>query len=329
MCKTNFMKRFESESQEGLWSLDVAASYHEDASVVIAPGDCLETLRTLPDRLAKLIITSPPYNLGKTYEKATSLDEYLETLGPIADELVRVLSPEGSLCWQVGNYVEDSEIIPLDILFYPFFKKRGLKLRNRIIWHFEHGLHASKRFSGRYETLLWFTKSDTYTFNLDKVRVPSKYPGKTYFKGDKKGQPSGNPLGKNPSDYWKIVVQDWETALWEIPNVKANHPEKTIHPCQFPIELAERCLLAFTNEDDYILDPFSGVGSALLAAVKHRRKAIGCEKESEYIEITKQRMAALAAGTLRYRPLGKPVYQPTGREKVSQVPESWLVGDRA
>jgi adenine-specific DNA-methyltransferase len=323
------MKTVEIKSQQGLWSLEVAPSYREDATVVIAPGDCLKTLRTLPDGLAKLIITSPPYNLGKAYEKATSLDEYLEVLGPIADELVRVLSSEGSLCWQVGNYVEDSEVVPLDILYYPFFKKRGLKLRNRIIWHFEHGLHASKRFSGRYETILWFTKSDAFTFNLDKVRVPSKYPGKTYFKGDKKGQPSGNPLGKNPSDYWKIVVQDWETALWEIPNVKANHPEKTIHPCQFPIELVERCLLAFTDEGDYVLDPFSGVGSALLAAVKHGRKAIGCEKEGGYVEIAKQRMADLAAGTLRYRPLGKPVYQPTGREKVSQVPEAWLAGDRA
>jgi adenine-specific DNA-methyltransferase len=322
------MKIAEAESQEGLWSLAVAAAYRNDATIVIAPGDCLETLRTLPAGLVKLIITSPPYNLGKSYEKATNLDDYLEALEPIVDELVRVLSPEGSLCWQVGNYVEDSEVIPLDILYYPFFKKRGLKLRNRIIWHFEHGLHASKRFSGRYETLMWFTKSDTFTFNLDKVRVPSKYPGKTYFKGDKKGQPSGNPLGKNPSDYWKIVVQDWETALWEIPNVKANHPEKTIHPCQFPIELVERCLLAFTNEDDWILDPFSGVGSALLAAVKHGRKALGCEKELEYVEIAKQRMADLASGNLRYRPLGKPVHQPTGQEKVSQVPASWLIENR-
>jgi adenine-specific DNA-methyltransferase len=321
------------QEQHSLWSINLASSYSENASVVIAPGDCLETLRTLPDGLAKLIITSPPYNLGKTYEKATGLDSYLAALEPVADELVRVLSPEGSLCWQVGNYVEDSEVIPLDILYYPFFKKRGLKLRNRIIWHFEHGLHASKRFSGRYETLMWFTKSDTFTFNLDKVRVPSKYPGKTYFKGDKKGQPSGNPLGKNPSDYWKIVVQDWETALWEIPNVKANHPEKTLHPCQFPIELVERCLLAFTNEDDWVLDPFSGVGSALLAAVKHGRKALGCEKELEYIYIAKQRMADLASGNLRYRPLGKPIHQPTGREKVSQVPASWLtengMGDKA
>jgi adenine-specific DNA-methyltransferase len=306
-----------------LWTCDVADSYNPDAEAVIAHGDCLETLRGLPDGFAKLIITSPPYNIGKVYEKATNLTDYLASINPVIHELVRVLSPEGSLCWQVGNYVESSEVFPLDIFYYPFFKEHGFKLRNRIVWHFEHGLHASKRFSGRYETLLWFTKGDTYTFNLDPVRVPSKYPGKTHFKGEKRGQPSGNPLGKNPSDIWRIIAQDWEQELWDIPNVKANHPEKTIHPCQFPIELVERCVLALTNEGDWVLDPFSGVGSAMLAALKNKRRAIGCEKEAEYVEIAKQRIADLYSGKLRYRQLGKPVHQPTGREKVAQIPMEW------
>ena len=242
---------------------------------------------------------------------------------------MRVLSPEGSLCWQVGNYVEKGEVFPLDIFYYPFFQARGLHLRNRIIWHFDHGLHASKRFSGRYETLLWFTKTDSYTFNLDPVRVPSKYPGKTNFKpGPNYGKPSGNPLGKNPSDIWKIVLQDWETALWNIPNVKANHPEKTIHPCQFPIELVERCVLALTNEGDWLLDPFSGVGSAMLAALKNDRRAMGCEKEKEYIALAKNRINDLRSGALRYRQLGKPVHQPTGREKISQIPMEWLAKEK-
>ncbi len=307
-----------------LWDHDVASSFDPAANIVIAEGDCLETLRALPASFAKLIITSPPYNIGKIYEKATALAQYLDALRPSVEQIIRVLSPEGSLCWQVGNYVENGEVFPLDIYFYQLFKAHGLKLRNRIIWHFEHGLHASKRFSGRYETLLWFTKGDAYTFNLDSVRVPSKYPGKTHFKGEKRGQPSGNPLGKNPSDIWRILVQDWETALWNIPNVKANHPEKTIHPCQFPIELVERCVLALTNEDDWVLDPFSGVGSALLAALGNKRRAVGCEKESEYVQIAKQRIADLRSGALRYRPLGKPVHQPTGREKVAQMPMDWL-----
>ena len=307
-----------------LWQCEIADAFDPVADAVMLSGDCLQTLRTLPDECANLIITSPPYNIGKAYEQATALDAYLAALSPIVDELARVLSPQGSVCWQVGNYVEDGEVFPLDVFYYPFFKSRGLKLRNRIIWHFEHGLHASKRFSGRYETLLWFTKSNDYTFNLDAVRVPSKYPGKTHFKGEKYGQPSGNPLGKNPSDAWRIVVQDWETAFWEIPNVKANHPEKTIHPCQFPIELVERCVLALTNPGDLVLDPFSGVGSALVAALRHQRRALGCEKEADYIEVAQQRIVDLYRGSLRYRPLGKPVYQPTGREKVSQIPLEWL-----
>ncbi|HZI17618.1 MAG TPA: site-specific DNA-methyltransferase [Pyrinomonadaceae bacterium] len=315
-----------SEGNEALtlWEYDVSAEYRADADAVISQGDCLDTLKKLPDSFAQLIITSPPYNLGKVYEKATDLDLYLDALKPVVCELSRVLSANGSLCWQVGNFVEKGEVFPLDIFYYRLFKESGLKLRNRIIWHFEHGLHASKRFSGRYETLLWFTKSDEYTFNLDSVRVPSKYPGKTHFKGEKRGQPSGNPLGKNPSDIWRIVAHDFETGLWDIPNVKANHPEKTIHPCQFPIELVERCVLALTCEGDWVLDPFSGVGSALLAALKNGRRAFGCEKEDEFVRIARGRIADLASGKLRYRQLGKPVHKPTGREKVAQVPLEWL-----
>ncbi len=170
----------------------------ESADIVFAQGDSRDVLAQCPDGFATLIITSPPYNIGKEYETQTKLDRYLNQLHPILKELVRVLSPKGSLCWQVGNYVENSELFPLDIYFYPIFKQMGLQLRNRIIWTFEHGLHCSARFSGRYETLLWFTKSEDYTFNLDAIRVPSKYPGKTNFRpGPKYGLPSGNPLGKN------------------------------------------------------------------------------------------------------------------------------------
>jgi adenine-specific DNA-methyltransferase len=234
-----------------------------------------------------------------------------------------VLSSDGSICWQVGNYVENGEIFPLDIFYYPVFKALGMRLRNRIVWHFGHGLHASKRFSGRYETLLWFTKSDTYTFNLDAVRIPSKYPGKRHYKGPKKGQLSGNPKGKNPSDIWLLMAQEWEMGLWDIPNVKANHPEKTIHPAQFPIELVERCVLAMTDKDDWVFDPYAGVGSALIAAIKQGRRAMGSEKEEQYVQIAHERINSFFSGELKIRPLGKPVYRPTGREKVAQIPDEW------
>jgi DNA modification methylase len=306
----------------------IADQYDASADIVFALGDACAILSECPDDFATLIITSPPYNVGKEYEVQTRLDHYLNQLEPILKEIVRVLSPQGSLCWQVGNYVDKSEVFPLDIYFYPLFKQLGLHLRNRIIWTFEHGLHCSVRFSGRYETMLWFTKTDDYKFNLDSVRVPSKYPGKTHFRaGPQYGLPSGNPLGKNPGDVWKLMAKEWETGLWSIPNVKANHPEKTIHPCQFPIELVERCVLGLTSAGDWVLDPFSGVGSAMLAAVRHDRRAMGCEREFKYVEEAKRRMKLLFSGQLPYRPLGKPVYQPTGREKVSQIPQQWLNKD--
>nr|WP_275935500.1 site-specific DNA-methyltransferase [Thermogemmatispora onikobensis] len=182
----------------------------------------------------------------------------------------------------------------------------------------------SRRFSGRYETILWFTRGDHYTFHLDPVRVPAKYPGKRHYKGPHKGAPSGNPLGKNPSDFWEVVAQDWEEEVWYIPNVKAAHPEKTSHPCQYPVELAERCVLALTNEDEWVLDPYCGAGSSLIAGIKHGRRVAGCDKEEAYIKITRERIRAFFEGRLPLRPLGRELYQPSG--KVARVPIEWEQG---
>ena len=271
----------------------------QDQLVRMACQNNLEFLADIPSDTVKLIVTSPPYNIGKRYEKRTSLESYVEAQMRVIDKCVRVLHPNGSICWQVGNHVDKGEVFPLDIVLYEIFKRHGLKLRNRIVWHFEHGLHCSKRLSGRYETILWFTKSDDYTFNLDTIRTPSKYPGKKYFKGPKKGQLSGNPLGKNPGD------------VWIFPNVKNNHVEKTIHPCQFPVELVERLVISLTNPLDVVLDPYMGVGSAVIGAIKHNRFGYGCDVVQEYVDIALERADALRTGLLRTRPMGKPVYDPT------------------
>jgi adenine-specific DNA-methyltransferase len=276
----------------------IADEFALSASVVVYPGDCLNLLRSIPDQSLQLVVTSPPYNIGKEYEKKLDLDLYLEQQAQVIGECVRALSPKGSICWQVGNYVDRGSIIPLDTILYPIFSNLGLRMRNRIIWHFEHGLHCSRRFSGRYETIIWFTKSDEYTFNLDPVRVPQKYPGKKYFKGPKAGQYSSNPLGKNPGD------------LWIIPNVKSNHVEKTEHPCQFPVELIERLVLSLTNEGDWVLDPFLGTGTSIVAAIRHKRRGAGAETVSKYIQLAHQRIQQEIAGTLRTRPMDRPVYDP-------------------
>lgn len=279
-------------------SLSVVSEFDPAVDLVLFQGDCLDLLSQVPAGLVKLVVTSPPYNLGKPYESRLDLDEYLAQQRPVIAACVRVLHERGSICWQVGNYVHNGEITPLDIVLYPIFASLGLHLRNRIVWHFGHGLHASKRFSGRYEVILWFTKSDDYTFNLDAVRVPQKYPQKKYFKGPRRGELSGNPLGKNPGD------------IWEIPNVKANHVEKTIHPCQFPVEMIERLVLAMTDEGDWVLDPFLGVGTTAIAALLHKRKAIGAEIMPEYMQIARERIHQAEQGVLRIRPMERAVYDP-------------------
>jgi DNA modification methylase len=305
--------------------LTIAVDPNSDTkNFVLHHGDTLEYLKSMPSNSVKLVVTSPPYNVGKEYETKTSIENYLKTQEKVIQELIRVTNENGSICWQVGNYVQNGEVFPLDIYYYNIFKKYNLYLRNRIIWRFGHGLHAKNRFSGRYETILWFTKSNNYTFNLDDVRIPSKYPGKKHFKGEKKGQLSGNPKGKNPEDVWDILINDWDELVWDVPNVKANHPEKTVHPCQFPVELIERLVLALTDAGDTVLDPYAGVASSLIASIKHNRKAIGIDKELSYVQIGIERINSFLNGTLRLRPLGKEVYTPTGKEKVSAIPEEWL-----
>ena len=301
-----------TENAQGILSFPVAmlnttqASPHATASTgnprhepALACEDNLSFMARLADGHVKLVVTSPPYNIGKGYEDKLTLADYLEKQARVIQECVRVLHPQGSICWQVGNYVDDGEIVPLDAVLYPLFRDQGLKLRNRIVWHFGHGLHCTRRLSGRYETINWWTKGDRYTWNLDPIRVPSKYPGKRHFKGPNVGKLSGNPKGKNPGD------------VWEFPNVKSNHPEKTIHPCQFPVELVERLVLSMTNEDDAVLDPYMGVGSSIVAALMHGRRAYGCDIVPEYADIAGQRVEQLRAGRLRTRPMGKPIYDPS------------------
>jgi adenine-specific DNA-methyltransferase len=252
----------------------------------------------MPTGAASLVVTSPPYNIGKSYEKRTSLDVYLEAQEKVIAEAARVTKDGGHVVWQVGNHVDRGEVVPLDVVLYPIFKRYGLKMRNRIVWHFEHGLHASRRFSGRYETVNWYTKGDDYHFDLDPVRVPQKYPNKKAFKGPRIGELTGNPLGKNPGD------------LWVIPNVKHNHIEKTIHPCQFPTELIERLILSMTVPGDLVLDPYGGVGTAVVAAVLNGRRGAMAETMPEYVAAASERLDLAERGLLRTRPMGRAVYQP-------------------
>jgi len=277
--------------------LTIHSKFNNDHLISFYFGNCLKFLKTIPDESVQLVVTSPPYNIGKEYEEKLNIDDYVYQQNQVIAECARILKKEGSICWEVGNYVNNGDIIPLDILLYDSFINNSLKLRNRIIWHFGHGLHCTNRFSGRYETIIWFTKSNDYYFNLDAVRIPQKYPGKKHFKGPKKGEYSGNPKGKNPSD------------VWDIPNVKSNHVEKTCHPCQFPIVLIQRLISSLTKENDIVFDPFMGVGTVAIAALINNRKAAGAEINKKYYKIACNRINKAYKGELKIRP-DKPVYEP-------------------
>ncbi len=286
--------------------------------VTLFCGDTLKLLSKIPDKSVRLVVTSPPYNLGKTYEKKRTRDEYVHFQRSVIAEAIRITMDGGSICWQVGNFVGAAQnIYPLDMLLHPIFEEYyesdKIRLKNRIIWHFEHGLHCQVRFSGRYETILWYTKSIDYAFDLDPVRVPQKYPGKRGHKGPKRGQLTGNPLGKNPGD------------VWIFPNVKNNHVEKTIHQCQFPVELPERLILALSKPGELIVDPFMGVGTTAVAAILNGRKFAGADIEIEYTKIARSRVKAAERGTLKYRKRNTPIHVMAANTPLRIVPDEFVL----
>ena len=282
---------------------------HQGEPFVIYNGDCRTLLSVMKPRTVDLVLSSPPYFMGKAYDRSLSLNDFIDEHAALAPVIVSILKSTGNLAWQVGNYVKNGVITPLDFVAHGVFSQQAeLSLRNRIVWTFGHGVHARKRFSGRHETILWYSKGGDVKFNLDEVRVPQKYPGKRHYKGPKKGQWSGNPLGKNPGD------------VWDIPNVKANHIEKTEHPCQFPVALAERIVRALTLPGELVLDPFGGVASSGIAAVLSGRRFLGAELNRRYLEIAEDRWNSVCRNEAAVRPLSRPVAKPNPRSAVARQP---------
>ena len=278
-------------------------------------ADCEAYMKTLGPQSIDLFVTSPPYFIGKEYDPSKQIADFEQTIARLLPNISRALKAGGSVCWQLGNHVSIEGILPLDFCVANAMKQsNSFRLRNRIIWAYSHGTHARRRFSGRHETILWYTKGTEYYFDLDAVRVPQKYPGKKHYKGPNKGDYSGNPLGKNPGDYWE------SGALWEIPNVKANHIEKTAHPCQFPVALVQRLVLALCPPSGVVLDPFMGSGTTAVASLLHGRHFRGCDISAEYLHIAASRLHQLTLGTLKYR-LDTPIHGPSRNQKVAMTPD--------
>ena len=242
----------------------------------IIHGDTLQTLKKFPSNKINLIITSPSYMLGKEYDRERSLEEYKKYHSDVIKECHRVLTEDGALYWNVAQTPWDGEILPLGAIFYDILKKKNFYLKNWIIWHFEGGLNAKKRLSGRYENILWTVKDKkNFVFNLDDIRIPAKWHM------DKRC----NPKGKNPTDFWTEV-----DYVWDINRVVNVSKEKTAHPTQFPEKMIKRIIKSGSNKDDIVMDIFSGSGTVMKVAEEEGRKWIGIDKESKYCKIAQKRV---------------------------------------
>ena len=283
--------------------------YIHEVSAKLYVADALDFLKSLPTGSVDLFVTSPPYFVGKTYDTSKLLHDFRKEISRVTVEVTRVVREGGSICWQVGNHIEKSRITPLDsVIIELLAHHQDISLRNRIVWTFGHGTHAANKFSGRHETVLWYGKGCQPFFDLDAVRVPQKYPGKRHYKGPNKGEWSGNPRGKNPTD------------VWDIPNVKAGHVEKTRHPCQFPVALVNRLVLALSPRGGVVVDPYMGSGTVATSALMNGRSFVGGDLNESYVAIAGQRLLDLERGCIKFRE-DKPVLLPNPTAAVSKFPD--------
>jgi len=242
----------------------------------ILVGDCLERFAEIESGSVAHVLTSPPYNIGKPYEATLPLDSYLLWCRRWLAEISRVLTPTGA-AWINLGFVEVADrgtAVPLAYLLWPLI---DLYLVQEVVWRYENGVACKRRLSPRNEKLLWLVRDPaSCRFNLDDIRDPNvRYP-----QSRRHGRLRYNPLGKNPGD------------VWHIPKVVAGRssPERTGHPTQMPLALAERVVLACSTAGDLVLDPFAGSGTTLVAAIRHGRSAMGIERDAAYAAIAERRL---------------------------------------
>ncbi len=251
---------------------------YENQGVAIYHGDCIEALRLLPEKIANLTVTSPPYNIGKEYESLIETSDYVRWSIKWMEEIHRVTADDGSFWLNLGYFEVANKGLAVPIT-YLLWDKTKFYLLQEVIWNYAAGVACKTRFSPRNEKLLWYVKNKLqYTFNLDEVRDPNvKYPNQK-----KNGKLKCNPLGKNPSDVWQIAKVTSGT--------NRSSKERTSHPAQFPTAMIARIIKSSSNSGDLVIDPFMGSGSTAVTALAYGRNVIGFELEQKYIEIAKERI---------------------------------------
>lgn len=256
----------------------LGSPYYENEHGLLYNMDCYSALQRLNGTLFNSTITSPPYNIGKEYEKVIPIDEYISWLSKISARIFDLTFNNGNFMLNVGylTYPQKGKAVPIPYLLWD---KMSFYLQQEIVWNYGAGVSARNYLSPRNEKILWYVKDENnYTFNLDDIRDPDvKYPNQK-----KNGKLRCNTIGKNPSDVWQIA---------KVTSGKnRSSAERTSHPAQFPEDLITRLVLGFTNKDDIILDPFMGSGTVACVAIEHDRKFIGFEICEEYCEVAKKRL---------------------------------------
>lgn len=251
---------------------------YENEGAAIYRQDCIEGMKALPEKIANLTVTSPPYNIGKEYESLIETSDYIEWCVQWMKEIYRVTADDGAFWLNVGYFEVKNKGLAVPIP-YLLWDKTEFYLLQEVIWNYAAGVACKSRFSPRNEKLLWYVKNQQqYTFNLDDVRDPNvKYPNQK-----KNGKLKCNPLGKNPSDVWQIAKVT--------SGADRSSKERTPHPAQFPTEMIERIIKSSSNQCDLVIDPFMGSGSTAVAAIENGRNVIGFEIEDKYVKIIAERI---------------------------------------
>lgn len=261
--------------------LNILGSPHcEGDKFAIYNCDCFEAITKLPEEFINLTVTSPPYNIGKEYEKLLPLEEYLNWCEKWIGQIYRLTIDNGAFWLNLGylSIPGRAKAIPIPYLLWdriPFF------LIQEVVWNYGAGVAGKKVLSPRNEKFLWYVKNENnYIFNLDDIRDPNvKYPNQK-----KKGKLRCNTIGKNPSDVWQIA---------KVTSGKnRSSSERAPHPAQFPRDLIDRIIKGFSNKGDLVLDPFMGSGTTAESALAYDRYVIGFEINENYCQYISYRLGS-------------------------------------
>lgn len=244
---------------------------------IVKFGSCIDVLESIKYESIALVVTSPPYNLNKPYGKykdKVGIEQWCNLISEATKKIYKILKQNGSFFLNVSPIPDPKtkEIIPLPSIAYEIIKEHGFYLRNMIVWHFNNMVNCTKRLSGRYENILWCVKNiKEYIFNLEDIKTPY------ITKHDKRLDPHG---GRNPTDVW----------YFNRVNNMTKRKYKLYHPCVYPTPMVERIIKMSSHKGDWILDPFLGSGTTLIASANLNRNAIGIELDKKYNDLIIRRL---------------------------------------